>query len=338
MEKGNKPATVKDVAKLANVAPSTVSLVINDSKKVKPLTKQKVLEAIEELHYVPNPYASSLRQQYTMSIGILVPDGNNPFYLEIIKGIKEECFHNNIPITVLETGYVIEKEQSHIEYLRSIKTNVYIFIGTTNDDELIRELVKNNKICFIDKVDHTGKIPYITIDSYKSSYHATKYLVNKGCKEIHYITQNIMTDQISQRIEAFKEVLAEKNIESVDKIHIIDNLALTNLEIGHFMANSVLKTHKVEAFMASSDQIAIGVMRAIHEAGYRIPEDISVIGFDNIEQSNYTIPSLTTINQPRKQMGKLAMSMLLNDKFICDKNNNSFIVKFDFIVRESVKS
>lgn len=328
--------TVKDVAKLAGVAPSTVSLVMNGSAKVSAKTREKVKKAVEELNYVPNNFAVSLRQTPCESIAVLAPDIQNPYYLEIIQGIKHKCEKSGMRIQIVETRYDPKIEEEELNFLLGLRPVGYIFIGTTHDEELIGSL-NTDKIVFIDKVDTTGKIPYVIIDNKKSMYDATAHIINKGCKDIFYITQQDDTKPILDRLQGFKQAMEEHGLDYQNRIVESYECCLNKLEAGYNHIKSILSHTKPDAVITTSDLIALGVIRGIVDKGLRVPEDISVTGFDNIDYAKYSIPTLTTVDQPRYQMGEIAFSYVTNKELKVNMLNNRIVLKSDFIIRESVR-
>lgn len=341
MDNKSKSVTVKDVANLAKVAPSTVSLVLNNSPRVREETRSKVLKAIKELNYIPNNFAVSLRQSISICVGVIVPSLSNTFYVDIINGLKRRCSEANIPIYISETNHNLKEEENQIQILRGVKANRFVIIGTKGDEHLIEPLTINNRVVYIDKCDNTGKIPYIMIDNYKSSYDACKYLINKGCKNIYYITQSVMTKPLINRKDGFIKCLKDSGLDYENKVIHTNEVCTNKMESGYLAMKNILESHKPDGIIAASDQIAVGALRLLHEYGVKVPEDISVIGFDNIEISKYSIPTLTTISQPMRQMGELAFSIITSeaseDQRYYGKSDKCFILKHDFIIRESTR-
>lgn len=331
MKRQKQPVTVKDVAKMAGVATSTVSLALNDSPKVRPKTKEKVLEAVKALNYVPNNFAAVLRQGDSLAIGIIVPDMYNPFYWEIVKGIHDRCDACSIPVYVMETKYDLETELKQVTRCRSIRVNAFIFIGTENDTEIIESIKTDseNKIVFIDKVDPSDMIPCIVIDNYKSNYEAAEYLARNGCKNIFYITQSIMTTPLIERQKGAVDALKKYGVFKEENIIHVDDIYSGKMESGFKAVELILERGIPDGILASSDQLALGILRGLYNRNIRIPEDSLLIGFDNIESSKYSIPALATISQPREEMGKLAFDILTG------KKTKGQILPYDFIMRES---
>lgn len=330
-----KTSTIKDVSRLAGVAPSTVSLVINDSPKVSRETKQKVLDAIEELKYFPNSFAASLRQSKKNSFGVIVPDIHNPYYIEIIQGLKDKCDKYGYMLQISGTNYDIEKEIQELNFMKRMRVNGYVFVGTTNDEQLIKD-ISDSTVVFIDKIDKTGKIPYILIDNKQSVYKVTSYLINKGCKNIYYISQTPNTDILLERLAGYEEAMSENGFDHKKNVVISNDLCLNKLDAGYNCIKNILRHDMPDAVVTTSDLIALGVLRGLHEKKIKVPDEVSVTGFDNIDYAQYSIPSLTTVNQPRIQMGEVAFSYLMNPDVDVSHNNKVLLIS-DFIIRESVK-
>lgn len=327
--------TIKDVSELAGVAPSTVSLVINDSPKVSQKTRNKVLDAVEKLKYFPNSYAATLRQTKKNSFGVIVPDIHNPYYMEIIKGLKDRCDKKGYMLQISETNYDIEKEAHEINFLKSMRVEGYVFIGTDGDEHLIKDIT-DGKIVFIDKIDNTGEIPYIIIDNKKKIYEVTSYLISKGCRNIYYISQTPNTEILNERLAGYEKAMQENCLEYKKNVVISNDLCLNKLESGYNCIKNIIGYDMPDAVVTTSDMIALGVLRGLHEKNIKVPEEVSVVGFDNIDYSQYSIPSLATVNQPRIQMGEIAFSYL--EKSDIDISmNNKIMLKADFIIRESIK-
>lgn len=336
----NKPVTIKDVAHLAGVAPSTVSLVLNNSEKVREETRNRVLQAVKKLNYVPNNFAVSLRQSHYICLGALVPDLYNPFYLEIVKGLRDRCNEIGYPIYISETKNSLAEEEKQISYLRSIKVNCYVFIGTGDEDaDLVQNLLsgQGTRVAYVDKYDHTGTIPHVVIDNYRSAYDAMACLIQNGCRNVYYVTQKVMSAPVQKRLDGVIDAMKKFGVYEDHKIVIANDVLLGKLEAGYYAMNSILSRDMPTGVMASSDYLAIGMKRALSERGVRIPEAVSMVGFDNIDISRYTVPSLSTVNQPREQMGRLAFSLVTDRDTIYTAANNRFVLQHDFIIRESIQ-
>jgi len=330
-----KNPTIKNVSALAGVAPSTVSLVINDSPKVSRGTRQKVLDAIEELKYSPNSYAASLRQTKKNTFGIIVPDIKNPYYIEIIQGLKDKCDKYGYMLHISETNYDIDKEIQELNFMKRMRVNGYVFVGTSNDEHLVKEIT-DSMVVFIDKIDRTGKIPYIVIDNKQSIYKLTSYLINKGCKNIYYISQTPNTEILFERLAGYEDAMLENGFNCKKNVVISNDLCLNKLDAGYNCIKNIIRHDMPDAVVTTSDLIALGVLRGLHEKNINVPNEISVTGFDNIDYTQYSIPSLTTVNQPRVQMGEIAFSYLVNSDIDVSLNNKVLLIS-DFIIRESVK-
>jgi DNA-binding LacI/PurR family transcriptional regulator len=331
---GFSKVTIKDVALKADVSIATVSLVISGSSKVAAKTRRKVLLAIDELKYIPNEYAASLRKGKRDVFAALIPDMNNPYYLGIVRGLRDQCVKQDIVLHVSETRHNYETEKAEIRFLRGIQTSGYAFIGTVLDDDLIESL-SNCSIVSVDKVyGYVDQYPQILINNQQCIYRATSYLASKGCKSIWYITPPIWTFGLEDRLNGYKTAMEEAGLPHEDQVCISYDSQMNMMEAGYIQMNLILSKAKPDAVIATSDMYAIGAMRAIREKGLTIPDDISVVGFDNSEFSRYCSPSLTTFSLPLRRMGEMAFEFLTGG---LDNKIGKMIVSADFIVRDSVR-
>jgi DNA-binding LacI/PurR family transcriptional regulator len=326
--------TIKDVALKAGVSVATVSLVIGNSAKVAARTRRNVLDAIEQLGYIPNEFAASLRKGKKHVFAVLIPTLDNPYYLGIVRGIRDRCTKQGIVLHISETRHDFEVEKVELRFLQGLQTSGYIFVGTVLDDELIEGLT-NCQVVTIDKVyGFHDQYPQVLINNRSCTYTATSYLIGKGCKNIWYITPPTRTFGLEERLDGFRAALAEHDLSSADHVCVVYDGQMSMIEAGYIQASLILAKTKPDGIIATSDLYAIGAMRAIRDAGLRIPEDTSIIGFDNTEYGKYYQPSLTTFSLPLTRMGELAFELLNGD---LDRQIGRLHISADFIIRESVR-
>ena len=326
--------TIKDVAIRAGVSVATVSLVISGSAKVAAKTRRTVLAAIDELAFVPNEYAASLRKGKRDVFAALIPDLNNPYYLGIVRGLRERCTKQGIVLHISETLHDFEVEKAELRFLRGVQTSGYAFIGTVFDDELI-ETLHACKIVMIDKVyGFKDQYPQVLINNRHCTYEATAYLAGKGCANIWYITPPARTYGLEERLDGFKAALSDHGLEADGHACVTYDGQMNMMEAGYIQTNLILAKTRPDGIVATSDLYAIGAMRAIRDAGLRVPEDVSVVGFDNTEYGRYYQPSLTTFSLPLARMGEMAFEFLNGD---LDQQIGKLRVTADFIMRESVR-
>lgn len=323
-----------DIAKLAKVSSTTVSHVINETRLVLPETKKRVADAMRELNYQHNLLARGLATGKTHTIGLVISDIRNPFYPELVQGVEELAVKNNYNIFLCNTDYDIEKGLKSIWALISKKIDGIIVTSSQADDLLIEKLV-NSKIpvVFVNWGKRNINVDCICVDYKVGMAEAVEHLVSLNHKKIYFISGpgNLKTAKI--RIDNFIEAIGKSG--RVDLSHRI--IAGNHKIDGGFEAvKGILKEGELPtAVVCSNDLTAIGAMKAFGVAGIKIPEDISVIGLDNIMLTKIVSPALTTIGLERYKIGRKAMEFLLGR--IKDKNlpKQTGIFKTKLIIRKS---
>lgn len=328
--------TIKDIAKKANVSITTVSLVINNKPhRISKETVDKVNKIIEECDYKPNVVAQSMITNKTKTIGLIVPDITNPFFSELSKGIEDALNKYGYNVFLCNSYNNIEKEKEYIKVLMDRKVDGIImsFSKTINkkDYDEIKKL--NIPVAFVDRIPQDNDMNCLSVDDEKGGYIATKYLIDKGHKNIACITADQEIISVKGRVEGYKKALSEYRIK-VNNQYIIES-DLT-VEGGINAGNEILRNGEVTAIFCCNDLMAIGVYEAAEKLGIIIPDDVSVIGFDNISFTKYLKPKLTTIRQCIYDIGDNAAQLIINLV-----NNNSvefYSIKLDveLIERASV--
>lgn len=329
--------SIKDVAKMAGVSIATVSRVLNDIDVVNEDTKEKVLNAIKELGYRPNIIARSLKTQRTKTIGILIPDISSQFYPEIVRGAEDVANIYDYNVILCNSDFDVEKEKDYLRVLREKMVDGVIYMSSSLNNEildLINEL--DLKTILVETKDSEGLFPSVTIDNVTATYEGTKYLIEKGLKKLAFIGVDSSTiNAWGERYIGFEKALKEAKV-SVDKnlVHF-DTLKVKS---GIEGAEQFVKSKKkFEAIVCASDEIAMGAINTLRENGIKVPEDVSVIGFNNNYAASIFYPKITTISQPSYDMGSVAMRMLiklLNKKELEERH---FVLGHELIKRDSTK-
>lgn len=344
----NNSINSSQIAKIAGVSRSTVSRVINNYSNVPEETRQKVLKVIDEYDYVPHASARMLAGIKNKVIGLFIIDivgrtggiknriTRSPYYLEFTSSVIEHASEKGYKVLV----HIIHNSQGYKEikecfYNKTISGG--IFIGEGNDDATIKKIINAGyKVALIDQNaidDDYSKCIVVNADNYKGAYNATKYLIENNHKKIAHITGDMEKFSAIERIKGYKKALKDSDISIKDDF-IIKSKFLE--EGGYNSTKKLLKLKdKPTAIFAANDKIAIGAMKAIKEENLRVPSDISIIGFDDIEECKYLNPPLTTIKMDLVKMAELATNSIITyiekDKIVC----NNYIVDIDLIERES---
>jgi LacI family transcriptional regulator len=328
--------TRDEVAKEANVSAATVSYVVNNGPRpVAPETRNKVLAAIQKLGYRPNAVARNLRMQHTSTIGLIIPDTYNPFFAEVARGVEQIAFENNMTVVLCHSDYKLERELQYIEVLQAERAAGVIWFPATNSTEpAIRVGNYGMPLVILDRILAGVRAPFVVADNFLGGYLATKHLIELGHKVIACITRPMVLSHSSERIRGYRQALIDHDIPFNESLLITGGL---RLEDGRNAGFQILEHPlKPTAIFAYNDFMAIGAMRAIHEKAVPIPTSISIVGFDDIPQAAFTSPALTTVSQPKLEMGRQGGALLLDvmdGRTISLKDNAPLSVKL--VVRES---
>ncbi len=331
-------SSIKDVAREAGVSIATVSRVLNDVDVVNEDTKKKVVEAIKKLGYRPNIVARSLKTQKTKTIGILIPDISNQFYPEIVRGTEDVANIYDYNVMLCNSDSDLEKEKEYLRVLKEKMIDGVLYMSTSLEPEIL-DLIKELELStvLVESKDDEGNLPSVTIDNKRAAYEATKYLIDKGNKNIAYIgTPKNVKNAWSLRYFGYKEAINESELSfSEDLVYFGDLKAQT----GYEGIEKLIEKENIDAIFCASDEIAMGAINALRSKGILVPEDIDVVGFNDLYLASIFYPKLTTISQPMYDMGSVAMRMLI--KLINNKekelDQKHFELPYILVERDSCK-
>ena len=302
--------TILEVAKRANVSITTVSRVLNQSShRVNDLTRAKVLKAIEELDYHPNALAQSLLKKRSMTIGIIIPDISNPYYAEIVRGIQDKADEEGYSVLIQNTDRKAERVTHSIHNFRERYTDGVIFAGGAVLSSHLMSTMKNLASRAVAIGRFELDIPSVRVDNQDAAFMAVRHLVELGYRSIAFINGDVtVSSAMADRLHGFKHALS--HFQCPLHSGFIRTGGLT-IEGGYTQIKELLeKQLPPEAIVLANDQMAFGAVKAIKEAGLRIPDDIALISFDNVPLCSYFEPSITSIAIPRYELGRGAMEML----------------------------
>jgi DNA-binding LacI/PurR family transcriptional regulator len=330
---------LKDIAEKAGVSITTVSRVLNNKSSNIPVsqnTKDRVKIIAKELNYQPNANARALVSNQTKIIALVLPEDTGSFFNKVIQGIEEFVKKKGYRLILCTTGF--EPPEKVIEEL--LRQNIVdgILIGSstriTNKDHFIN-IVKDNSFPTVFITNSWYDFPSVRVDSYKGAYEAAEHMIKTGRKNIAIITgpnlEEIVDSQ--ERFNGFKDCLKDNNLELKEEYIVYGEY---NFKKGYDSAKKLLSLDSPpDGIFISEDQMAMGAMRAAFEMNVKIPEDLAIVGFDDIDQVKYLNPSLTTVSQPRLEMGKKGAEILI--KLIEDEEIEEKEVTFEanLIIRES---
>lgn len=300
-------ATLKDVAERTGLSISTISYVLNGKKKVRPETYEKILKATEDLDYRPNQLARSLKTHRSMTIGIIVPDITNEFFPAIIQGVDDESHRSGYNIILCTTNNDSAREEECISTLLEKDVDGLIFIGTAQSRAILDKRIQKPVVLVDRKIGN--EYPSVITDNYHGGYMATEHLVKCGKNRIALLCGPTFLHTAFERVRGYIDALRDNDLPYADSYIINCDFTIE----GGYQATEGLITSGIafDGIFAANDLIAIGAMRCLLKKGLRIPEDIAIIGYDDITMASVVIPSLTTIHQPKYEIGQQAAGHLV---------------------------
>jgi LacI family transcriptional regulator len=327
-------ATIIDVANEAGVSFSTVSRVVNNNKHVKPETRGRVLNAMMRLGYVVNQQARSLAGGRSQVIGLLVPDVGNGYIGEIIRGVDEELAAAQYELMLYTTHRRRTKESVYVATLTRGLADGLLLVVPDDPGAYLDSLAQQNFPYIL--VDHQGindACPAVGATNWQGGYDATTYLTGLGHRRIGFIKGNMRLGCAVDRLAAYRAALADCGIDFDPELVVEGDFQQPS---GYQGASTLLAlADPPTAIFASNDMMAFGAMEAVRNHDLRIPEDVSILGFDDIPQAAHVHPGLTTIRQPLEQMGRLATQMLLRKIEDPDFAGDRIELPTTLVIRES---
>lgn len=327
--------TIKDVAKKAGVSISTVSRVINNSKPVSNEIKQNVLRIIEETNYYPNPVARSLVMKKSQLIGVIVPDISNFVIGEILSGIEEIGKMYGYDILLCNTYGDLDQEIRYLSLLKAKQVEGILLMTWKMEDKLVDYISQIEiPIVLINRNANDLPIPSVSIDNYMAAYEMVKYLVDCGHKKIAMIRNNMDNDSFSlDQFKAYKNVVEDNGIEFDERLV---KEGSDKLENGYAIVQNLIKENLLPtAIFATSDLMAIDAINCLIDNGYSVPEDVSVVGFNDVKLASIYRPNLTTIHQPIYDIGAVAIRMIIKKINNEELDTNMVILPHKLIIRNS---
>ena len=332
--KKSQNITIVDVARESGVSYSTVSRVLNGFEYVKESTRQRVLEAAERLGYVANLQARSLAGGKTNVIGILAPGLDNGYIGEIVRGADEELFRSDYNMMLYTTHRFQGKESAYVKSIYSGLSDGLLLIVPITQTTYIDALKEQNfPYVLIDQADEASNV--VDSNNWQGAYDATKYLIDLGHHKIAHITGLPAISTTHERLEGYKAALTDHNI-SINPKYILEGDF--NHKLGYTQSEKIMKmADRPTAVFAANDLTALGTMEAARNHGLSIPDDISIIGFDDIPEARLAFPKLTTIRQSLDEMGHAAVQLLLEQIANPERPPRRITLATQLVERESCR-
>lgn len=316
-----KHITIRDVANQAGVSIATASRALNDpSYPVNSQLRQRVKEAAERLEYVPNQMARSLRENTSRDIALVIPNISNPFYLQTMLGINNVLLKQNYNLILCNTMRDVEQERQYLRQLFERRISGVILSSVEKNADMVHEYTrKGMKFVLLDQLVSGSGCPGIDFDSCAGARMAMEYLISMGHKCIAFGTLPMTRWTRIEMRRGYEEALRTANIEYDPALiyecspNDVDPDGDLELQVGHRIGQLLACAQpRPDAIMCVNDMVAIGVIQTLLKAGIRIPEDISVMGFDDIPFAGAFLPALTTVHYPAMETGRLAALMMMD--------------------------
>ncbi|WNW10634.1 LacI family DNA-binding transcriptional regulator [Pseudomonas sp. DTU_2021_1001937_2_SI_NGA_ILE_001] len=302
-------ATIKDVAALAGISYTTVSHVLNNTRPVSDAVRRKVEAAIAQLDYVPSAVARSLKAKATSTIGLLIPNGMNPYFAELARGIEDHCERNGFCVILCNSDDDPQKQRGYLRVLLEKRVDGMIVSSVDGDAGIAGGLAGvRTPTVIVDRELDGVEADLVRIDHEQGAWLATRHLLALGHQRIACIAGPSGTLVSKLRLAGFQRALQEAGI--APRAEWMLHCEFTS-PAGYQVATALLEGERPTAVFSGNDMIGIGVLRAAAERGIQVPRELSVIGFDDIQLSRFVYPALTTVGQSVTQLGEAAAERLL---------------------------
>ncbi len=303
---------MKDVARVAGVSTSTVSHVINNDRFVSEAIREKVEAAVKSLNYAPSALARSLKLNQTRTIGMLITASTNPFYSELVRGVERSCFERGYSLVLCNTEGDEQRMNRNLETLMQKRVDGLLLLCTETHQPSpeIMQRYPSVPTVMMDWAPFDGTSDLIQDNSLLGGDMATQHLIDKGHTRIACITGPLDKTPARLRLEGFLVAMDRAGLPVPDGYQITGDFEFS----GGFEAMQSLLAQKdrPQAVFIGNDAMAVGAYQALYQAGLRVPDDIAVVGYDDIELAQYMTPPLTTIHQPKDELGELAIDVLIH--------------------------
>ena len=328
-------ATMEDVANAAGVSKMTVSKVLNGKPNIGQKTRERVLAAANELNYRHNAIASSMRSKKTKTIGLIISDSSFSFFPSVIKGIEDGAARNGYALLLCNTNGNYQTEKNMIDLLMSKRVDGMILAASTFLHKEDFDYLNSLGVAFVYaiRIPAYEQVDYVANDNCRGSYMMIDYMVRTGSRSIHFFNMKSVSTSAGKRLEGYTKALEKHGIAYDERmVHMIDH----TVEAGYAHMKKLLSYgHEIKAVFCGCDVIAIGVMQAALDMGFHIPEDIRIASYDDIEFARYLQVPLTTVSQPKYDIGQKSVELLLKRIKDPQKAPEAVILAPELCVRKS---
>lgn len=301
--------TIYDVAREANVSMATVSRVVNGNPNVKPVTRKKVMDVIDRLGYRPNAVARGLASKKTTTVGLIIPDISNIFFAELARGIEDIATMYKYNIILSNSDENTDKELHLLNTMLGKQVDGLIFMGSNITEDHIAEFKKSPvPIVLAGSIEDSGEMPSVNIDYEQAAYDSVNFFISNGHKKIALVIGNREESISIKKLAGYKKALENHNIPFNAEYVVEGDFSY---ESGIEAANRLSDLEeKPTAVLVAADEMAVGVVNAVQDRGFKVPDDLEVISFDNTKLTLMVRPQVTTVVQPLYDIGAVAMRLL----------------------------
>lgn len=329
-------ATMKDVARLAGVSTSTVSHVINRNRFVSEAVQEKVAAAVAALNYAPSALARSLKLNQTHTIGMLLTASSNPFYSEVVRGVERSCYERGYSLVLCNTEGDEDRMNRSLETLLQKRVDGLLIMCTEShlpSPDLLKRY-PSVPIVMMDWSPFEGGSDIIQDNSLLGGEMATRFLISRGYTRIACIAGPQDKTPARLRLEGFRQAMRQADL-AVPEGYVVNGDF--EFQGGYHAMNQLLALNpRPQAVFTSNDAMAVGVYHALYQMGLSVPADMAVIGYDDIELARYMTPPLTTIHQPKDELGELAIDTLIHRLADPDADQQLLVLTPELVERGSV--
>jgi LacI family transcriptional regulator len=327
--------SVRDVAERAGVSVGTVSNVLNTPGKVAVATAERVLAAIEELGFVRNDAARQLRAGSSRSVGLLVLDVRNPFFTDVARGVEERAAQEDLSVLVANSDERQDRESAHLELFEEQRVRGILVTPVGEVGERLERLRRHGiPVVLVDRLDTTGGFSSVSVDDVAGGRAAVQHLLDTGRRRILYLGGPLPMPQVRDRLQGARQAVAAVPDARIDVLPI-EGLTMTE---GVRAGRRILDLHdRPDAVFAANDLVALGVLQGLGIiGGLRVPEDIALVGYDDIDFAAAAAVPITSIRQPRDRMGVEAIELLL-EEIAGSEEHRQIVFQPELVVRESTR-
>ena len=321
------------MAKKSGVSTATVSRVLNGVAVVKSSTRSRVMKAVAELRYHPNLHARSLAGGRSRTIGVIVSNLDNPFFLDIYRAVETDCHANNYEVLVANTAYSSEQLIASIRLMIGRRVAGLAVIVSEMEDAIVQELMESRlSVVLYDVGIAGGNITKIRVNYRKGVERIAEYLVSLGHRHMAFIGHHSVLGPLDERRQALFDTV--KLLAPQATIRVAADA--DSLEGGRQAIREILSSGPPPtALICVNDLMAVGALKELRERGFRVPQDISVTGFDNIKLSEFCFPALTTVHIPRDRIGHTLFTSLTPEENGANAQGKEFVIEPELVVRDS---